>query len=99
MDQPVLTRFYLNIRNSVFIEDPDGSELPDLAAARAFALEAARDLWAAAIIEGQDLCDDQFEIMNEAGDCLALVPFVDALPDRMKMRLGLGGASAKLAFG
>jgi len=49
-----------------FIEDPEGIELPDLAAARADALLGIRDLLAESIRKGQDdLLDDAVIITDE----------------------------------
>lgn len=97
MEQFSLTRFYFNIRNDTLLEDPDGGELRDLAAARVFAIAAARDLWADAIINGHDLLHDRIEIMSEAGDCLAVIPFTDALSEAMQKRMGVRGESASSA--
>ena len=64
--------------------DPDGSELPDLAAAWAEAITAARHLWVEAIVAGRDLPDEQFEIVDEGGSTLMLVPFREALPTSLR---------------
>ena len=87
MAEPDLTRYFFHLRDDTLIEDPDGSELRDLDAARTFALCAARELWAAAILRESDLCCASFEITNQAGDCLAVVPFTDALSDGLRRRL------------
>ena len=80
--------FYLHIRrDGVLMEDPDGSDLPDVAAAREEAIAAARDIWAAAIRQGQDFSDRQFIIADERGRHVLVVPFTDALPDGLRRRL------------
>jgi len=63
-----------------FIEDPDGSELPDAAAAREEAIDGARHLWAAAILQGQDLTGERFEVADEAGRVVFVMPLEEALP-------------------
>jgi hypothetical protein len=80
--------FYLHTqRGGVLTEDPDGSDLPDVAAAREEALAAARDLWAGAIVKDEDLSDHQFVIGDETGEQLLVVPFTDALPAGLRDRL------------
>jgi hypothetical protein len=54
--------------------------LPDLEAARAEAIEGARQQWASAIVAGIDLPDRSFEITDESGHHLLSVPFRAALP-------------------
>jgi hypothetical protein len=80
--------FYLHIRrDAVLLEDPGGSDLPDVATAREQALGAVRDLWASAIIEGEDLSGQMFVIADEHGEQFVLVPFIDALPQGLRERL------------
>ena len=74
-------------RDGALIEDPDGSRLPSLEAARHEALAAARDLWAEAICKGEDLSDHQFVITDEHGGHVLIVPFIDALPEGLQRRL------------
>ena len=70
------------------IEDPDGSDLPDLDAARDEALAAARDLWASAILGRSDRSEDSFEIHDGHGRHLLTVPLIDALPEGLRSRRG-----------
>ncbi len=80
--------FYLHGRcDGVLVEDPDGSELPDLASAPKEALAAARDLWAEAIVGGKDLSDYEFIVTSEDGEHLLVIPYIDALPDGLRKRL------------
>ncbi len=76
-------------RDGTLIEDPDGSRVPNLGAARQEALAAARDLWADAILNGEDLTDHQFVITDERGAHVLIVPFIDALPEGLQRRLVL----------
>ncbi len=82
-----LTRYFLHLRDGTFIEDPDGSELPSLQAAREFALQSARELWSQAMTKERDLSDAAFEISDAAGELLAVVPLTDALPQGLRERL------------
>ena len=80
-----MPRFYLHTHDGVRrIEDQEGSDLADLASARAEALESARHLWAAAIIADQDLSSLRFEIADENGRIVLTLPFVEALPAALR---------------
>ena len=75
-----MPRFYLHIRDGDrFLEDPDGSELPDLDAARAEAMASARELLADKIKAGEVVNGQRFEIVDEAGEVRATVPVKDAI--------------------
>ena len=80
-----MPRFYFhqNVRDG-FLEDPDGSDLPDIEAARQEALVGARELWASAIRDGRDLLGGSFVIADENGTVLLTIPFDDALPERLR---------------
>ncbi len=71
--------FHFHIRdgNQLF-EDPDGSELPNLEAARAEAL-AAREAFAEMIKTGKAVGGRHFEIADDAGRVLATVTPRDIL--------------------
>ena len=78
-----MSRFYLHqqIANGI-IEDPDGTEAVDLAAARHEAILAARQLLANAILAGVAPLGRAFRISDDTGKVLLTVPFSDALPPR-----------------
>ncbi len=70
-----MPRFHFHVRDSDnLFEDPDGAELPDLEAARADTVTAAREILAERIKAGQPLDGLQFEICDEAGRLVAMVP-------------------------
>lgn len=72
--------FYLHIRDGeALIADPDGSDLPDLDAARAEALAGAREILAGKLKLGEVLDGQRIEIADAAGEVLATVPFKDAI--------------------
>ena len=82
--------FYLHSRcDGVLIEDPDGSDLPDIGAARQEAIAAARDLWAEAVVKGIELSDRHFVVADEKCENVLDVPFTDALPDGLRTRISL----------
>jgi hypothetical protein len=72
--------FHFHVRDGGrVIEDPDGSELPNLEAARAEALAAAREAIAERIRTGKVVESRSFEITGEAGRVLATVTYRDVL--------------------
>ncbi|KAA0121631.1 hypothetical protein CIW48_22820 [Methylobacterium sp. P1-11] len=76
--------YFLNLRygRDKVAVDPEGDELPDLDAARAHALEAARDLIARTrSYSVRDWFTCTFEIVNEGGRLLLAVPFSDTVPE------------------
>lgn len=82
-----MPRFFLHIDDGTQrIEDEEGSELPDLEAAREEALAAARQLWAAAILAGQDIGARRFVVADGNGKVIDTVEVDDALPIRLTCR-------------
>jgi hypothetical protein len=82
--------FYLHIRqgDGRILEDPDGSDVPDINAARAEAIEGIRDLLAAAIKRGDDdVLNESIIITDNAGRELMTIPYVEALPPRLRRAL------------
>lgn len=85
-----MPRFFLHIDDGTQrIEDEEGSDLPDLAAAREEALGAARQLWAAAILAGQDIAARRFVITDGDGNVMDTVDMDGALPEKLARRLRL----------
>lgn len=78
-----MLRYYLHVRDGVDeMLDPDGSDLPNLDAARTSALAGSRDLLAADMKTGVlDLCY-RMDIENEAGEIIDTVHFADAFTCR-----------------
>ena len=74
-----MPRFFFRVRDGDGLsEDPEGSELPNLDAARAEALAAARQLVADRLRRGDLSGGQAFEICDDAGRLLATVSFGDA---------------------
>lgn len=85
-----MPRFFLHIDDGTLrIEDEEGSELPDLTAARNEALRGARQLWAAAIRDGQDIGMRCFTIEADDGNVIDTVAMDEALPRTLVERLKL----------
>jgi hypothetical protein len=80
-----MPRFYLHIKDGTdLIRDEEGIDLPSAAHARAEAVRSARELWADAIKAGRDLGADAYVIAEEDGQQVTFVPFVEALPKRVR---------------
>lgn len=63
-----MPHYFFNVREADrVIDDPEGSDLPDAGAARAYAVHAARGLLAAAVREGRLPLDHAIEIADERG--------------------------------
>jgi hypothetical protein len=74
-----MPRFFFHIRHeNQLVRDPEGTELADLAAARAEALADARELLADQIKGGRVTDEGQIEIWDELECVLATVPLQDA---------------------
>lgn len=78
--------FQLNEGNDV-TEDIDGSELPDLEAARHYAVRAARELLAHAILWDRALPPESIAVLDEDGRILLTVFTAEVLPDHIKKRI------------
>lgn len=73
-------RFYLNHRrHDGLVRDLEGSEHSDQAAATEEAIDAARELMAAAVRVGRDISHEAFEIVDERQEVLMRLPFTMAL--------------------
>ncbi|WHQ70515.1 DUF6894 family protein [Methylorubrum extorquens] len=75
-----MARHFLHIRDGDHLtEGPDGSELPDLEAALQEALEGACAILSAKVLKAEVLDGQSFEIADESGVVLAILPLKAAL--------------------
>ena len=75
-------RFFFHVRDGDdYLEDLVGMELPGLLAARDEALTSAREIIAARILSGEVLNGQVFEVCDEMGQTVAIVPFKAVIPD------------------
>jgi hypothetical protein len=78
-------RFYFHLRSGdQIIADQEGSDLPDVTAARLEALAAARYILADAIRSGTENIPDAFVIADSEGLELDTVKFALVLPKSLK---------------
>lgn len=84
-----MPRYFMHIEDRHGrIEDEEGSELPNLAAAREEALASARQMWAAAILKHHDLGTRRFLVTESGGATVLTMSFDEALPEGLRERLG-----------
>ena len=79
-----MAHFYLHIRNgSGYVEDLEGQELPDLAAARVQAVEGVRSVLSEEARHGELDLRGSIEIADGDGNILLILPFKDAVHLRL----------------
>ncbi|MFN7026234.1 MAG: DUF6894 family protein [Pseudorhizobium sp.] len=76
-----MPRYYFHIRQCGLIEDPDGTQLHDIEAARAIAIEGIRDLVAESLRQGRRVEPDAVAIADEDGAILSVVTFREVLQE------------------
>jgi hypothetical protein len=80
-----MARFYLNIKDGgTIIADEEGTDLPDIEAAKNYAMKCARCMVIDAVRAGKAWVPEAFLIADEAGRALAVVPLVAALPEPLR---------------
>jgi uncharacterized protein DUF6894 len=73
-----MARYFFNIFNDATLIDDEGLELADLAAARAMALETARELVCESVHQGHLNLDHRIEIHDGGTEPVLVVTFRDA---------------------
>lgn len=73
-----MPRFYFDISNDISVEDPEGQELDNLAAAHQKAVAYARDLAAEAVRQGEVDLNHSIVIGDEDHEPILTVTFRDA---------------------
>lgn len=75
-----MSRFFFNMREGdCLVKDPDGSELPNVEAAKEEARISARHLLAEKLRAGEVIDGQCFEITDEAGELRAVIRMKDVL--------------------
>jgi hypothetical protein len=75
-----MPRYRFNIHNGIgFVEDEEGRELPDLAAARAEAVKGIRSILAEDVAEGRVDLRGRIEVLDEADAPVLTIAFGDAV--------------------
>jgi hypothetical protein len=73
-----MPRYFFHVLDPGYTVDEEGRELPDLEAARALALESARDLVCVDVKNGWLNLDHSIEVRDERGDTVLIVSFREA---------------------
>lgn len=74
-------RYYLNqVHRGECILDEEGECFPDLEALKSEVIVAAREIMAERLLTGEDLNHSRFEVKNESGEVVLVLPFSDAIP-------------------
>jgi hypothetical protein len=72
--------YYFNvIKSSGTVHDREGTGLPSLESAHAYAIEDARALMSMAILEGRDISGQKIEVTDGDGVVVLTLPFREAL--------------------
>jgi plasmid stability protein len=80
-----MSRFYFHLRDGdQFVTDDEGTDLPDLFAARREAVLCAREILAEAIKSGKRRVPEFLVIADEAGRELGTSAIADALPEQFR---------------
>ena len=83
-----MSRFYFHLRSGAeVIADEEGSDWPDVAAARLEAVAAARYILADAIRSGTETIPEAFVIADSEGRELETVHLAVVLPERFRPQL------------
>jgi hypothetical protein len=70
-----MPRYYFHIYNDMVAMDDEGTELPDVAAAREHAIEGARSLMAETLLQGRLSLQHRIEVADDTGRVLMTIPF------------------------
>jgi hypothetical protein len=74
-----MPRFYFNLRDDLVVDDEEGRELPDIAAARDCALLNARSIASENVHKGHLDLSHRIEVVDHDGRIVATVSFADAV--------------------
>jgi hypothetical protein len=76
-----MPHYYFHVKEGAgLLSDPEGSHLPDLAAARREAIEGARQLISAAVLTGEPLgLGREMQVEDEDGTTLLTLRFRDVI--------------------
>lgn len=74
-----MTRYFFHLYNHLVVRDEEGKLLPDLTAARDYAIMNGRNIMTNNVIDGEICLSHRIEIADEQGSTVAVVHFRDAL--------------------
>ena len=74
-----MPKFFFNLRNKLSVEDREGKDLADAAAAREQAVLHARDIMSEEVKDGRLVLTDQIDVLDECRDPVLTLVFRDAI--------------------
>jgi hypothetical protein len=75
-----MPRYYFHVcGGDKVIEDLEGIDLPNIAAVQEEALQAAREIVAELVIQGDRINERRFLVVDENGDTVLIMPFTSAI--------------------
>lgn len=75
-----MPRYFFNVRSDErFVSDAEGGEYPNVEAAKVEAEKSAREMLADALIKGEEVDGNTFEVIDDAGALIFTYPFRDAM--------------------
>ncbi len=74
-----MPRYFFHVYDDIIAEDEEGTELPNLAAARLNALRGARDLIAEQVSRGYIVRSHWIDVVDEQGEKVLTITFGDAV--------------------
>jgi hypothetical protein len=74
-----MARYFFHLHEDAVFRDEEGSEFPDLDAARENALRSAREMACAEVMEGQLVLSHSIEIVDDSGRQVGEVSYADAV--------------------
>ncbi len=77
-----MPRFFFHVYDDIVAQDEEGTELPNLAAARLHALMGARDLIAEQVRHGHFELSHWIDVIDEHGEKVLTLTFRDAVDIR-----------------
>jgi hypothetical protein len=74
-----MARYFFHLHNDMDAFDEEGADLPDDAAARAYAVDSVRDVAVESIVKGRLNLEHFIDIVREDGTAVHRVRFGDAI--------------------
>lgn len=75
-----MPRYFFNVRSEDrFVRDAEGGEYANMEAAKVEAERSAREMLADALIKGEEVDGNRFEVIDESGAVIFTYPFRNAM--------------------
>ena len=75
-----MPHYFFHLHNDIEVEDHEGQEMPDLAAARERAVRDAQEMAALSVVQhGRIVCHHRVDVVDEGGEVVLTVTFGQAV--------------------